>query len=294
MESAEPAFPKEQKPVGGHEEMPQSEPTQPEEEPGVMDEPEPLPSLTAAPEQQPKPEPYVGTKSEEVQLPSLDELNARIRSFVTPETITSFTRKTVRERLEQEFQLPVDSLLPLRQDVNSILAQVVANYEASLATPPTEEATPTEGGGTNKRPREADEEPEARPPRKTRRSVPAQAEEAASESSAEEEEEESEASSEPPRRTARAKARAGAKKEQAALMTRTEFSETAEALSAKIGDFEFNLTPRVFSTGSCGWWFGNKVPFKIGDTEAICLLNVNCTVVGSKQWREGKKKTKKQ
>lgn len=66
-------------------------------------------------------------------------------------------------------------------------------------------------------------------------------------SSSEEEEEER-----PVRKRAKAKAK-GVKAMQGNLMTKNAFLEDAKAFDCRIGDFEFQLEPRLFSTGSCGW-----------------------------------------
>lgn len=83
------------------------------------------------------------------------------------------------------------------------------------------------------------------------------------------------------------------KKLQATLMSRQSFLEQAPVMSSRIGDLAFDMKPRTFSSGSCGWFHGGKVAIKVGDQEIWCQLGVNCTVLGSKEWRDTGKKGKK-
>ncbi|KAL8429163.1 hypothetical protein Efla_006299 [Eimeria flavescens] len=83
------------------------------------------------------------------------------------------------------------------------------------------------------------------------------------------------------------------KKLQATIMSRQSFLEVAPVMASKIGDVVFEMKPRTFSSGSCGWFHGGKVAIKVGDQELWCQLGVNCTVLGSKEWKDGGKKTKK-
>lgn len=83
------------------------------------------------------------------------------------------------------------------------------------------------------------------------------------------------------------------KKLQSSLMSRQSFLEQAPVMASQIGDLVFDMKPRTFSSGSCGWFHGGKVAIKVGDQEVWCQLGVNCTVLGSKEWKDGNKKGKK-
>lgn len=83
------------------------------------------------------------------------------------------------------------------------------------------------------------------------------------------------------------------KKLQSSLMSRQSFLERAPVMASQIGDLAFDMKPRTFSSGSCGWFHGGKVAIKVGDQEVWCQLGVNCTVLGSKEWKDGTKKGKK-
>ncbi|KAL8454535.1 hypothetical protein Emed_000256 [Eimeria media] len=73
------------------------------------------------------------------------------------------------------------------------------------------------------------------------------------------------------------------KKLQSAIMSRQSFLEQAPVMASKIGEMVFDMKPRTFSSGSCGWFHGGKVAIKVGDQELWCQLGVNCT--GKQQMR---------
>eukprot|EP01057_Protomagalhaensia_wolfi_P005766 Protomagalhaensia_wolfi_Nauph_80__5765@NODE_704_length_2089_cov_40_581951_g526_i0_p1_GENE_NODE_704_length_2089_cov_40_581951_g526_i0NODE_704_length_2089_cov_40_581951_g526_i0_p1_ORF_typecomplete_len215_score50_68DEK_C/PF08766_11/6_3e06CobT/PF06213_12/0_038SOBP/PF15279_6/0_045DUF3738/PF12543_8/0_17mRNA_decap_C/PF16741_5/0_24UBN_AB/PF14075_6/0_18Med19/PF10278_9/0_32_NODE_704_length_2089_cov_40_581951_g526_i091735 len=81
------------------------------------------------------------------------------------------------------------------------------------------------------------------------------------------------------------RSRKGAKKAQSSIMTKSHFCETAEALVSNIGPLQFTVTPREFSTGSCGWFYGSKHELPVGEEKVMCQLTINCAVLGSKQWK---------
>lgn len=65
-------------------------------------------------------------------------------------------------------------------------------------------------------------------------------------------------------------------------VTRQEFREKAVAIPCKIGPSELLLEVKEFSTGSFGFWAGQKIVVEIGEKRVICQLGMNLTVVGSK------------
>ncbi|CDR94117.1 hypothetical protein, conserved [Babesia bigemina] len=76
-----------------------------------------------------------------------------------------------------------------------------------------------------------------------------------------------------------------AKQSQANIMTRREFMKNAPKLKVQIDDSVFNVAPRTFSTDSCGWYLSDKVKLDICGQTIVCQVGLNCTVVGSKQWK---------
>lgn len=84
-----------------------------------------------------------------------------------------------------------------------------------------------------------------------------------------------------------------AKKRKQISMTIEEFLEKSQVLSLTINGSNEKLTisPRQFSTGSVGWYYGGKVPLPVGDDlEVVCQVSINCTVVGSKSWSQNTSK----
>merc|ERR1712182_173635 len=78
--------------------------------------------------------------------------------------------------------------------------------------------------------------------------------------------------------------KSGVSKAQAGMMTRKEFEKAAKSIEATVGDQKITVAAKNFSTGSCGWFFSQKLPIKIGNETATATYQVMMTVVGSKQW----------
>jgi len=76
----------------------------------------------------------------------------------------------------------------------------------------------------------------------------------------------------------------GTKEKQKKLMSRKKFLETAEAFKVKVGEKIINVPPRVFSTNSCGFFTNSKISMKVGDQDVMVQCQINCTVIGSKEW----------
>lgn len=65
-------------------------------------------------------------------------------------------------------------------------------------------------------------------------------------------------------------------------VTREEFKAKSKPITAKIGDREVTLDAREFSTGSFGWYVNQKISVDIGGKSVLVQVQVNATVVGSK------------
>lgn len=67
-------------------------------------------------------------------------------------------------------------------------------------------------------------------------------------------------------------------------VTREQFRELAKSLEVRIGTDGpvKHATPKEFSTGSFGWYAGDKIELKIGDAVVKVQVGINLTVVGSK------------
>ncbi|VWU49184.1 conserved protein, unknown function [Hepatocystis sp. ex Piliocolobus tephrosceles] len=73
-------------------------------------------------------------------------------------------------------------------------------------------------------------------------------------------------------------------KKQANIMTKDYFLSNAITLNLKIGDeLKLKLEPRMFSTGSCGWHITDKIPLLVGEHEVLCQLCINCSGIRKKE-----------
>lgn len=197
-----------------------------------------------------------------------EELEKTLRLFITEESVEHFSRKLARRELEKRYGLPEDALKNRKVDVNSILEKLVAEIrdaqERTKATVKEEEGdeAPQDNNGfdESEHPSDADgeeEEEEAAPKRQK-------------------------VGQDPPKNL---------KKAQADIMTKSEFLKLAMVLETRIGPhLKFELKPRTFSSGSCGWYHGGKVEMPVGRQKIWCQLGINCTVLGSKDWEETKKR----
>lgn len=76
-----------------------------------------------------------------------------------------------------------------------------------------------------------------------------------------------------------------AKVAQAASMTRGEFLAKAPKINVRVEGNNFVVPPKVFSTESCGWNASEKVKIEVDGKQFVCQVGLNCTIVGSKQWK---------
>lgn len=184
-----------------------------------------------------------------------EQLKEAIEEFVTPDSLKTLTRRILRTKLEERFGLPAGSTEPRKKEINQLLQEVIDFF--------------------------------AREPKNKRRRSSVETENATPGSGAEEEEGGSGEEGSDDDGTSRSKKarKGGLKKAQSDLMTRTHFRENAQALVTNLGPLQFTVTPREFSTGSCGWFYGSKHELPVGDDKVTCQLTINCTVLGSKFWK---------
>lgn len=67
------------------------------------------------------------------------------------------------------------------------------------------------------------------------------------------------------------------------LFTRAYFHARAQVLKVFLGDLPLEAKPKVSSSGSLGWSFIGKKQMAVGDARVWCQVNVNVTVIGSKE-----------
>ncbi len=65
-------------------------------------------------------------------------------------------------------------------------------------------------------------------------------------------------------------------------LTAAEFKEQAKPMTVRISDQEQIAYPKEFSTGSFGWWLGEKVILQVGDTPVKVQATISLVAVGSK------------
>ena len=65
-------------------------------------------------------------------------------------------------------------------------------------------------------------------------------------------------------------------------ISRAEFRSHAKPLTIRIGDREYQASPKEFSTGSLGWNVNDKITLDIGGKPVTVQIGMNLTVVGSK------------
>lgn len=198
-----------------------------------------------------------------------------ISALVTPETAGSLTRRLVRESLEERLGLASGSLEGQKDEISALLNEHLAwlRRQRGDSVNPQKEAAPPA----------STESPETTSAK--RRRVLVKGEGGASE----EEPESARGGKSQEKATPR---QPGMRKQQASIMTRDYFSEHAQPLVSNLGPVAFTAEPRQFSTGSCGWFYGTKEELAIGDKKVMCQVTVNCTVLGSKTWKQGSSKSK--
>jgi hypothetical protein len=66
-------------------------------------------------------------------------------------------------------------------------------------------------------------------------------------------------------------------------VTRTQFTEKAEALKVTINGQDLLAEVKEFSTGSFGWYLNGKIVVPIDGKNVSVQIGMNLTVVGSKE-----------
>lgn len=66
-------------------------------------------------------------------------------------------------------------------------------------------------------------------------------------------------------------------------ITRSEFTEKAQAVEITINGIPMIAEVKEFSTGSLGWYLNGKSTIKVGDKTVTVQIGMNMTIVGSKE-----------
>ncbi|KAH8584712.1 apicomplexan specific [Cryptosporidium sp. chipmunk genotype I] len=191
---------------------------------------------------------------------SIEVIKTHLNRIVTNDNLDTLTPKKVREELEKTLGLPSDSLKTKKSEINDLIDTIILEL--------TEKDSINSSSGLS----------EKNAPNIHKKNL--------GESDINEEEQSSNLSAEAPKIT---KQSGKAPKRKQISMSIEEFLEKSQVLSLNINGSSEKLaiSPRQFSTGSVGWYYGGKVPLPVGeDSEVMCQVSINCTVVGSKTWSQ--------
>lgn len=81
---------------------------------------------------------------------------------------------------------------------------------------------------------------------------------------------------------AKAKAKKDSSKKRECPVSRKEFNDAAQQVTAEVSGQCLGADPREFSTGSIGWFHNGKINVKVGDKVVTCVAQLTLTVVNSK------------
>ncbi|EAK88384.1 apicomplexan specific protein [Cryptosporidium parvum Iowa II] len=197
---------------------------------------------------------------------SAEVIRTYLNKIVTNDNLDTLTPKKVREELEKALGLPLDSLKPKKNQINDLIDAIILEIKEKNSTDsPIEQITNNVSNVDYK-----DEE-----------------------TNANNDEEHNDLNINIPEIT---KQNGKATKRKQISMSIEEFLEKSQTLSLSINGSSEKLaiSPRQFSTGSVGWYYGGKVPLPVGDDlEVLCQISINCTVVGSKTWSQNISKKSK-
>jgi len=66
-------------------------------------------------------------------------------------------------------------------------------------------------------------------------------------------------------------------------LTRQVFREHATVLPCVLNGIPLGITPKEFSTGSLGWYAGQKIDVQLNGETVRVQVGINLTIVGSKE-----------
>ncbi|KAJ1611699.1 apicomplexan specific protein [Cryptosporidium canis] len=191
-----------------------------------------------------------------------EEIKAQLKKILTNDNLDTLTPKKVREELERVFNLPSDSLKYRKDEINQLIDTIILEpQEASLNKMACKKNSSTPSDikvDSNTNHEELSDNLDNNDPN--------------------------------------ANLCGRSTKRRQVTMSIDEFLEKSQILSLTINgsNEKLAISPRQFSTGSVGWYYGGKVPLPVGDDlEVVCQVSVNCTVVGSKTWSQKQAKRSK-
>lgn len=187
---------------------------------------------------------------------SIEEIKTHLSKIVTNDNLDMLTPKKVREELEKALGLPFDSLKHRKNEINDMIDIIIFGLKEGTSMHNSIECA-----------------------KNTSRIHEEDAGDAHS------------SNKEP--NSPKAKPNEKSTKRKQVSMSIEEFLDKSQVLSLTINgsNEKLAISPRQFSTGSVGWYYGGKVQLPVGDDlEVMCQISVNCTVVGSKSWPQKQSK----
>ncbi|SCP06234.1 conserved Plasmodium protein, unknown function [Plasmodium ovale] len=220
-----------------------------------------------------------------------EELENATKSFVSIESATQISRRYVRKKLEEIFNLEENALYERKREINEIVEKVLTNLleeenkkkndelhvkEEDMNSIKTNDAGDTNSVQDNSSKRSSNQGKAGVEKIKNERNND-------DKSSCSQSDSNDKGSSK--KRKKSGNETLSARKKQANVMTKDYFLDNAKPLCCNISEnIKLKLEPRIFSTGSCGWHMMDKIYLLVGDHNVLCQLCINCSVIGSKQW----------
>ncbi|GBE60696.1 apicomplexan specific protein [Babesia ovata] len=196
-----------------------------------------------------------------------DEIREALRDIIKLDGLQNTSLLSMREELSRRFRKPAAYFDGRREEVNELILETLTEMYGTEQLQDLIKSEGLDAGESDVKLESLEEEPDT-----TKRTAPTETIEVLPS-----------VISEPGDEVEKLAKRA--KQNQANIMTRSEFMKNAPKLKVQIEDSLFNVAPRTFSTDSCGWYLSEKVKLDICGQTIICQVGLNCTVVGSKQWK---------
>ncbi|CAE8585095.1 unnamed protein product [Polarella glacialis] len=214
-------------------------------------------------------------------LPSEEALKEKVVSILASCDLQSTSLKLVRAELEVRCGLGPGGLDPLKDKIKDIVTLEMERIQADAAAPslPDLAAAPSAPASSSRASAPASSSGSRDSPAAEARKAPADAKKSGQKRPRGEEAEEARAAPNP---------KEGTKAKQASSMTKGEFMKKAKRFTIKIGDKNINVDPKQFSTGSSGFYASGKALVEVGGISLQLQIGMNCTVIGSKEWKDSK------
>lgn len=187
------------------------------------------------------------------------ELEDATKSFVSIESAAKISRKHVRQKLEDIFQLDRGALYPRKDEINDIVQKILKNLLEK------------EFNKKHKKEKEKEE-------------VEADADADAKKNDDANDTADEETKVKKRKLTALKEIHA-IRKQQANMMTKNFFLENARTLNFELCEnVQIDMKPRIFTTGSCGWHVTERSYIPVGNKDVLCHVCFNITIMNSKEW----------